>query len=164
MDFPHAIRTDRGAWLASDPLLDPAIAERFEELLLEARRARTCAHAPYSRFFVGAAALMDGEISSGCNVENASYGGTLCAERVAIASGAARGLRKLSLVAVTTGAPSGTPLDQRSPCGLCRQVMAEFAVEGALVLIDGGDDDSGRLLGEAVAFDRLLPLRFRLEP
>jgi len=164
MELPHRIRTDRGAWLASDLVGDPLLVERFDDLISEARRARLRAYAPYSRFLVGAAVLMDGEVVSGCNVENASYGGTLCAERVAIAAGAARGLRDLRLIAVTTGTPAGTPLEARSPCGLCRQVIAEFAGGDALVLFDGGDDEDGALLGEAIAFERLLPLRFRLEP
>lgn len=163
MDLPRTVSTERGLWLAGACLPDEALSARFDELMLEARRARELAYAPYSKFRVGAAVLMEGEILSGCNVENASYGATLCAERVAVAAGVARGLRRISVVAVTTGATFGTPLEERSPCGLCRQVVAEFADDGAVVLIDGGNGPSGELRGEVCVFDELFPLSFRLE-
>ncbi len=94
-------------------------------LVAAARRARRGAYAPYSRYRVGAAALTsNGTVFSGANVENASYGLSICAERVAIFQAAASGHRKVRAVAVVTD--SRKPA---APCGACRQVMAEFGVE-----------------------------------
>lgn len=86
-----------------------------------AEAARNKAHAPYSKFFVGAAVLQDdGSISAGCNLENASYGLTVCAERNALAAMVLQG-RKPVAVAIVVDSREPTP-----PCGACRQVLAEF--------------------------------------
>ncbi len=91
-------------------------------LLKEASSASSKAYCPYSRYRVGAALLTpDGTIFRGCNVENASYGLTLCAERVALALAVAAGHRKLKALAVVGGGRA-FPM----PCGACRQVLAEF--------------------------------------
>lgn len=139
-----------------------SVATTFEPLLMQAREAKSRAYAPYSNFHVGAALLMDGRSFVGTNVENASYGGTLCAERTAISSAVATGLRKLEIIAVSTDASVGTPIERRTPCGLCRQVMSEFATLETLVLLDGGTDVEGLILGEVLPFEILLPFRFRL--
>ena len=100
----------------------------FEAACLAQKRA----HAPYSGALIGAAVLMtDGSIHSGCNVENASYGGTVCAERVAIFKAVSEGAeKKIKEVLVVSDAQSPWP-----PCGFCRQVIAEFADENTLVHI-----------------------------
>ncbi len=85
-------------------------------------KAQKKAYAPYSRFMVGAAAIgKTGKIYAGCNVENASYGGTICAERVAITKAVSEGEAIFTDIFISTDAKTPTP-----PCGLCRQVMAEF--------------------------------------
>ena len=94
------------------------------DLCDHARAVRDNAHAPYSRFKVGAAIrTVSGAVFTGCNVENLSYGLTICAERVAIGSAVAAGARHFTCVAVV--ADTSEPV---SPCGACRQVMAEFSV------------------------------------
>lgn len=96
----------------------------WDDLVKAAWQAREQAYAPYSKFPVGAALLAaDGRIFIGCNVENLSYGLTQCAERVAIGAAVAAGARAFLAVAVV--ADTGVPI---SPCGACRQVLAEFGV------------------------------------
>jgi cytidine deaminase len=96
----------------------------WEPLLAAAWEVREMAYAPYSKFQVGAAVLAaDGRVFAGCNVENISYGLTNCAERVAIGAAVAAGARDFLAVAVV--ADTGVPI---SPCGACRQVLAEFGV------------------------------------
>lgn len=91
-----------------------------EDLLAAARAAARNAHAPYSHYPVGAALLgEDGAIYTGCNVENASYGLTLCAERNALTHAIAQGCRAFRALALVTPTPA-------TPCGACRQVLAEF--------------------------------------
>lgn len=107
-------------------------AQQREELIAAAIAARERAYAPYSRFAVGAAVLTaDGTISAGCNVENASYGLTLCAERVAISTAVAAGRRELAGMAIATF--GGHP-----PCGACRQFAAEFAADLPILLVNVG--------------------------
>jgi cytidine deaminase len=94
----------------------------FRDLVRVARKARLRAHAPYSRFRVGAALrTRSGEIVTGCNVENASYGLTLCAERVAVFKAVSEGLRRFDAVAVVADSPR-----LAAPCGPCRQILWEF--------------------------------------
>jgi cytidine deaminase len=99
---------------------------------LEARAhdARSRAYAPYSKFQVGAAIQMSGELFDGANVENASYGLTVCAERIAVFAGVLGGARRLEAVAVSTGASPPS-----APCGACRQVLLEFADDPAAVTV-----------------------------
>ena len=106
----------------------PISAAQRDELIAAAREAQNRAYAPYSKFYVGAAILTaDGKVFTGCNVENASYGLTICAERnaifaaVAAANATPQGKIKLQAVAVVNA--QNVPC---SPCGACRQVIAEF--------------------------------------
>jgi cytidine deaminase len=92
------------------------------ELEARARAAQAKAYAPYSKFTVGAALQLNGQIFEGANVENASYSLTICAERVAITGAAVAGARELEAVVVCTDASPPS-----SPCGACRQVLLEFA-------------------------------------
>jgi cytidine deaminase len=101
-----------------------------EELIEAAKQAREHAHAPFSHFRVGAALrARSGRIFSGCNIENASYGLTVCAERVAVFKAISEGEREFDAIAVVTGADVLTP-----PCGACRQILWEFCGNAEVVL------------------------------
>ena len=109
-----------------------------EALLAAARKAADQAYCPYSNFHVGAAVrCTDGTVVSGCNVENASYGLTICAERVALFNCVAQGLQPLELAVSCVDAQNNTSLSSRMPCGACRQVMQELLPNNAIVHIDG---------------------------
>jgi homotetrameric cytidine deaminase len=131
--------------------------ETVRQLVDAARAAAGGAFAPYSRYRVGAALLTaEGELVSGANVENASYGLSMCAERTAVFAAVSRGLvgPDRPLGAVCIHAPSG-PVPW--PCGACRQVLSEFAGASLPVLVDGIEGTFRTTLGE------LLPHAFRLE-
>jgi cytidine deaminase len=122
-----------------------------DALVQAAAAARERAHAPYSRFLVGAALrTRSGRVYTGCNVENASYGLSVCAERVAAAKAVSEGDREFVALAVVTSSDPPSP-----PCGACRQFLAEFAADLEIVLanLDGGRQNT-RLAA-------LLPRAFR---
>lgn len=103
-----------------------------DELVDAALRARGRAWAPYSRFLVGAALLCeDGTVVEGCNVENVSYGLCICAERTAVAAAVASGRRRFAAIAIATGSSPPSP-----PCGMCRQVLAEFCEDLPIVCVN----------------------------
>lgn len=121
------------------------------ELIAAAVEARGRAYAPYSKFLVGAAvATPGGKIFHGCNVENASYGLTICAERVAISAAVAAGERIFTALAIATAGG-------HSPCGACRQFAAEFGDMRVLLI----DADNPSKVAEYRLFE-LLPAGFRL--
>ena len=129
-----------------------ALAQR-KRLVAAARAVRKRAHAPYSKFTVGAAVLDErGRVHVGCNVENASYGLTVCAERHAVAAAVAAGARRVRAVAVASGA---TP--PALPCGACRQVLAELGDADTEILIAGP-----RGAPEGTTLGALLPRAFSL--
>jgi cytidine deaminase len=106
----------------------------YENLLKEAYKATEKSYAPYSGFKVGAALLTEeGEVFTGCNVECASFGGTNCAERTAIFKAVSEGYKKYKAIAVVSAGESFT-----YPCGICRQVLNEFAPEIDIILDDHG--------------------------
>lgn len=119
------------------------------ELLKLATEARNFAYAPYSKFQVGAALLAEnGEIFTGCNVENASYGMTICAERTAVFKAVTAGVRLFDAIAISV-------LGGGSPCGACRQVLNEFSPSLTVYL----GDENGQLIRETT-LSALLPDAF----
>ena len=107
------------------------------ELMDMAKEAMKSAYAPYSHFSVGAAVETDdGAVYCGCNIENSSYGATICAERTAISKAVSEGYRRITRIAICDSNNSFA-----WPCGICRQVMSEFAVEDFYVILE----DNGKL-------------------
>lgn len=134
-------------------VIDSAAIEKLQNA---ARKAAPNAYAPYSRFRVGAALLFDdGFVSTGCNVENMSYGLTSCAERNALFSAIAeRGAsHKIVAIAVTNLNEAASP-----PCGACRQVMSEFVSATAVISFPGNNGLELR------PFAELFPFTFHLDP
>ena len=120
-----------------------------------ARKAREKAYAPYSSFLVGASLLCaDGSIYEGCNIENASFTPTCCAERVALFRAVADGKRDFSAMAIA-GGKQGETCEACYPCGVCRQVLAEFCPEDFRIIIVSDSEVSEITLGE------LLPKAFK---
>ena len=132
-----------------------------EALIAAARAAAIHAHAPYSRFAVGAAVLLtDGSVVTGANVENASYGLSLCAETVAIATASAKGrLRDVVAIGIVGGPMDGAGDTPVRPCGRCRQVLNEAAQMGGRDLTVFCSGLSGDALEEH-QLSRLLPSAF----
>ena len=128
------------------------------QLVQQAIEARTHAYAPYSRFTVGAALLTkDGKVYCGANIENAAFGPTNCAERTAFFTAVYAGEREFEAIAVT-GGKAGEPQDDAplcGPCGVCRQVMAEFCAPDFRILLARGDGS-----WEETTLGALLPLSF----
>jgi cytidine deaminase len=123
----------------------------WDRLIAAARAAQQKAYAPYSDYAVGTALFSEGEIFVGCNVENASLGATVCAERNAIAAMVMAGKRAIDAVVVVT--PS---LEPKSPCGMCRQVLSEFHHHGDFEVLSVGSQGE-RLF---MKFSELHPRRF----
>jgi cytidine deaminase len=126
------------------------LTDQERELIEAATNARIWAYAPYSRFKVGAALLTEkGKIFTGCNVENASYGATVCAERNAVAHAVVEGHQKFQGIAIVTGTSPPSP-----PCGVCRQVLEEFCEDLDILLAN----PQGEIL--RASLEKLLPNPF----
>lgn len=125
------------------------MAKNTKRLIQAARRARRHSHAPYSGFRVGAALLTStGRIVTGCNVENSSYGLTMCAERTAIFKAVSEGIHKFSAIAITADGNSPIP-----PCGACRQVLWDLAGNITVIL-------DSRRGSQQLKLENLLPIPF----
>ena len=129
------------------------------ELIHAALEARQRAYAPYSRYLVGAALLCeDGTVFTGCNIENASYGATICAERTALFSAVAAGQRRFRTIAIVSG-PEETGdvlLPWPSPCGICRQALREFTDPAEFAVILARSEEIYR----TCTLEQLLPESF----
>lgn len=127
---------------------------QIDDLTALARKTMEAAHAPYSRYRVGAVVVSDkGGVYTGCNIENASYGLTVCAERVAIWKAISEG--EIRIVALVIAVEDE---EMPRPCGACLQVMAEFAGQDLQIVTVKGDGSY-----ESHALDDCLPMPFRLE-
>jgi len=126
---------------------------KLDELFAEARKAADSAYAKYSKFRVGAALLADdGTVFTGCNVENRSYGLTICAERTAVVKAVSSGFRSFAALAISTP-DSETPV---GPCGACRQVLSEFMRPESPVIFGGsGSEKVKTTIGDLYPFDSL---------
>lgn len=128
-----------------------------QELVEYAKEAMKLSYSPYSGFQVGAALLTkDGKVYTGCNIENASYSPTNCAERTAIFKAVSEGHREFSAIAVV-GGEKGVIDGLCPPCGVCRQVISEFCTDDFLIHLGGKDG-----LIKTMTLAQLLPLRFSL--
>ena len=126
------------------------------ELMEKAKQAMAAAYAPYSGFTVGAALLCaDGSVYTGCNIENAAYSPTLCAERTAFSKAISEGKREFTAIAVC-GGKAGVITGVCTPCGVCRQVMAEFCREDFQIILPKAEGYEIRTLSQ------LLPEGFTL--
>lgn len=111
-------------------------------LVKEALTAREMAYVPYSGFAVGAALLTkEGKIYRGCNIENAAFSPTNCAERTAFFKAVSEGERNFEAIAIVGGPAGNPPVDFCYPCGVCRQVMAEFCSDDFTVIIGKSEDE-----------------------
>lgn len=123
-----------------------------QQLIDHASKVRENAYAPYSNYAVGAALLLDnGDIITGVNVENASFGGTVCAERSAVFTAVSQGFKNFKSIAVVTESSPPT-----APCGFCRQVLAEFAPDLPIIL----SNTKGEII--ETNLNTLLPMQFKL--
>ena len=126
------------------------------ELIRIAIEARKAAYTPYSHFQVGAALLAaDGTVYTGCNVENAAYTPTNCAERTAYFKAVSEGKRDFTAIAIVA-APEGEPLRKTAPCGVCRQVMMEFCDPATFRIISAASDEDY----EVYTLEQLMPKGF----
>ena len=131
--------------------------KQTEQLCRLALEARNSSYAPYSGFKVGAALLSsDRQIFTGCNIENSAYSPSICAERVAFAKAVSEGCREFLAIAIAGGAKE-TPDDYCPPCGVCRQVMAEFCGPDFTILLAKSTADFKKY-----TFADILPLAFTL--
>ena len=136
----------------------PVKTDIIKLLIREASKARMNAYAPYSGYLVGAAVIVpSGNIFTGCNVENASYGLSNCAERTAIFKAVSEGQRHIDGIAII-GGPIEAVTDMAYPCGACRQVIAEFSNEDTIVIIAKSEEEY-----EVYNISELLPHTFQLD-
>lgn len=125
-----------------------------KELMVAANEARKFAYTPYSHFKVGAALLTkSGKLYMGCNIENSSYTPTVCAERTAVFKAVSEGESDFAVIAVV-GGKEENPLEFCSPCGVCRQVLAEFCGEDFRILLGNPDKF------QSYTVDEILPFSF----
>lgn len=127
------------------------------ELITYAIEARNNAYSPYSHFAVGAAVMAGEKVFTGCNIENSSYGATICAERVAVCAAVKEGFRDISMIAIVGGREGEEPDEITYPCGICRQFLSEFNPDMYVIAAKDIHDYDMRKLSD------FLPEYFRLK-
>ncbi len=128
----------------------------IKELIRTALSMRKMSYTPYSHFNVGAALLSkDGRVFTGCNIENASYTPTNCAERTAFFKAVSEGVKDFELIVITGGKEDAKELDYCPPCGVCRQVMSEFCDDSFKIILAKSETEY-----KTYSLDESLPLRF----
>ena len=129
---------------------------KIKELIKYALSMRKMSYTPYSHFNVGAALLAkNGKIYTGCNIENASFTPTNCAERTAFFKAVSEGIKEFDAIAIVGGPDGAEPVDFCSPCGVCRQVMSEFCKDDFVVICAKSEDEY-----RVNALTEVLPDRF----
>ncbi len=129
----------------------------YETLISAALAAREKAYTPYSKFKVGAALMTaEGKIYTGCNIENAAFSPTCCAERTAFFKAVSEGEKNFSAIAVV-GGQEGKPLDYCPPCGVCRQVMVEFCDTASFIVVLAKDEYDYKTF----TLNEILPISFK---
>ena len=137
----------------------PGLTITVEQLIKEALEARKAAYAPYSGYQVGAAlCTKTGKIYRGCNIENASYGATNCAERTALFKAISEGESAFSGIAIVGSKAGMLPREYAFPCGICRQVLSEFVTDRFYVIVAKSTTDY-----QLYPFNELLPYGFKGE-
>ena len=128
----------------------------IQELARTALSMRKMSYTPYSRFNVGAALLSkDGKIYTGCNIENASFTPTNCAERTAFFKAVSEGVKEFTAIAIAGGPAGEDPIDYCPPCGVCRQVMSEFCTDSFEIILVKSETEY-----ETFTLPEILPKRF----
>lgn len=128
----------------------------IKELIKSAISMRKMSYTPYSHYNVGAALLTkDDVIYTGCNIENASFTPTNCAERTAFFKAVSEGVKEFKAICIVGGPADAAKLEYCSPCGVCRQVMSEFCDENFIVILAKSEDEY-----KTFTLDEIMPLRF----
>ena len=128
----------------------------IKSLVRRALDMRLFSYTPYSHFKVGAALLAkNGEVYTGCNIENASFTPTNCAERTAFFKAVSEGVKEFKAIAIVGGEEGATELDYCPPCGVCRQVMSEFCDDEFIIIVGKSEDDY-----KVYTLPEMLPERF----
>lgn len=130
-----------------------------KELIKLALEARKNAYAPYSNYLVGASVLTEsGRMYTGCNIENASYGATNCAERTAIFKAVSEGERSIKAICIAGGKRGEEPSSYAYPCGMCRQVISEFGNDETKIIVANSETDF-----KVYSLKEILPFAFTKE-
>ena len=142
--------------------MENTLQEKYKNLINEALKIRKSSYSPHSNYQVGAALLCkNGKVYLGCNIENGSYSPSVCAERVAFCDAVKNGERNFEAIAIVAGEANATDLKFASPCGVCRQVMAEFCEDDFLIILP---KICGKEVVETKIFtlEEIIPFRFKL--
>lgn len=136
----------------------------YKELISQALEARHFAYAPYSHFTVGAALLCaDGRVFKGCNIENAAFSPSLCAERTAFAKAVSEGYGDFIAIAIVGASLDSKETDFCTPCGVCRQIMREFCQQDFQIICAKTDEMEEIIEQKVFTLSELLPESFRLQ-